>query len=100
MCLLTLLGFRSSTNYYIWEFETGELVRKFDRSGHKVEIVDWTPDGKYLATAGNDPFIRFFQNIRYSSGPSSINSIGSSRRRSGGVFGLQYRWFNDGFSTS
>jgi WD40 repeat protein len=48
-------------NYYIWEFNSGNLVRKFDRSGHKVEIVDWTPDGKYLATAGNDPFIRFFR---------------------------------------
>jgi len=48
-------------NYYIWEFESGKLVTKFDRSGHKVEIVNWTPDGKYLATAGQDPFIRFFR---------------------------------------
>lgn len=48
-------------NYFVWEFDSGKLVSKFDRSGHKVEIVDWTPDGKYLATAGNDPFIRFFR---------------------------------------
>ncbi len=48
-------------NYWIWDFETGKLKEKFDRSGHKVEVVNWSPDGKYLATAGNDPFIRFFR---------------------------------------
>ena len=48
-------------NYFIWNYETSKLEKKFNRSGHKVEIVDWTPDGKYLATAGNDPFIRFFR---------------------------------------
>ena len=46
---------------YVWDFETGDLIDTFDRSGHKVEVVEWTPDGQYLVTAGNDPFIRFFR---------------------------------------
>ncbi|MEM1127886.1 MAG: hypothetical protein AAGI71_14630 [Bacteroidota bacterium] len=48
-------------NVHLWDWETGELLRVFDRSGHKIEIVEWTPDGQYLATAGNDPFIRLFR---------------------------------------
>ncbi|MEM6286059.1 MAG: PQQ-binding-like beta-propeller repeat protein [Bacteroidota bacterium] len=46
---------------HVYAFPSGELVRRFDRSGHKIETVQWTPDGQYLATAGNDPYIRFFR---------------------------------------
>lgn len=48
-------------NVHVMTFPGGEVLRRFDRSGHKVEIVEWTPDGQYIVTAGNDPFIRFFR---------------------------------------
>ena len=46
---------------HVVAFPSGKLLKRFNRSGHKIEIVEWTPDGQYLVTAGNDPFIRFFR---------------------------------------
>ncbi|MEL6771464.1 MAG: PQQ-binding-like beta-propeller repeat protein [Bacteroidota bacterium] len=46
---------------HVYSFPEGELLRRFDRSGHKIEVATWTPDGQYIVTAGNDPFIRFFR---------------------------------------
>ena len=50
-----------SGDVYIFDAHTGEELERFDRSGQKIEVVEWTPDGRYLATAGNDPFIRIFR---------------------------------------
>ncbi|MEM1042224.1 MAG: PQQ-binding-like beta-propeller repeat protein [Bacteroidota bacterium] len=46
---------------HLYAFPSGELVRRFDRSGHKIESVQWTPDGQYLVTVGNDPYLRMFR---------------------------------------
>ena len=46
---------------YVYEFPSGDLVQRFDRSGHKIESVQWTPDGQYLLTVGNDPYLRVFR---------------------------------------
>ncbi len=46
---------------YLFDFETGRILANFDRSGHKIEVVVFTPDGRYIVSAGNDPFIRFFR---------------------------------------
>jgi WD40 repeat protein len=45
----------------LYAFPSGDLVHRFDRSGHKIESVQWTPDGQYLVTVGNDPYLRMFR---------------------------------------
>lgn len=42
---------------YVWDAETGDLVRRFDHTGRKIEVVNWTPDGRYLLTAGYTNYI-------------------------------------------
>ncbi len=46
---------------FLWDFETGELVREWNTSGRKVETLAFTPDGNYLLSAGNDPYIRVYR---------------------------------------
>jgi WD40 repeat protein len=46
---------------WVYAFPSGELVKRFDRSGHKIESLQWTPDGAYLMTVGNDPFLRMYR---------------------------------------
>ncbi|GAB5476097.1 MAG: hypothetical protein Mars2KO_41960 [Maribacter sp.] len=46
---------------FVWEIESGKLIREFNTSGRKIETVTFTPDGKYILTAGNDPYIRMYR---------------------------------------
>ncbi|MEO0731746.1 MAG: WD40 repeat domain-containing protein [Bacteroidota bacterium] len=48
---------------FIWEFATRKLLRgePINHSGRKIETVLFHPSGDYLATAGNDPYIRVFR---------------------------------------
>ena len=46
---------------HVVAFPSGEVIRRFNRTGLKVEIVEWTPDGEYLVMAGHDPFIHFYR---------------------------------------
>lgn len=52
-----------SGDVYLFDAHTGAELKRFDRTGQKLEVVEWTPDGRYLATAGNDPFIRIFRTV-------------------------------------
>lgn len=38
---------------YIYDLETGELVRRFNKSGQKTETVAWSLDGSHLLVAGH-----------------------------------------------
>jgi WD40 repeat protein len=42
----------------VFDAATGELKRLFNHSGSKLETLRFTPDGRYLYAAGNDPYIR------------------------------------------
>lgn len=46
---------------YVWEVESEKLIRHFNTTGRKIETIDFTPDGRYLLTAGNDPYIRILR---------------------------------------
>lgn len=46
---------------YLWRFSDGELVKKFNHTGKKVEIVDFSPNGQYLFTAGHDRSIFIYR---------------------------------------
>ncbi len=46
---------------YVWEVASGRKIRQFNNTGQKIETIDFTPDGKYLLTAGNDPYIRILR---------------------------------------
>ncbi len=46
---------------FLWDLETGKLLRKWNTSGRKVETLAFTPDGNYILSAGNDPYIRIYR---------------------------------------
>ncbi|MEO1051884.1 MAG: WD40 repeat domain-containing protein [Bacteroidota bacterium] len=46
---------------FLWEVESGKLIRKFNHTGKKVESVTWHPNGQYLAFAGHDPHIYVYR---------------------------------------
>ena len=38
---------------YLFDVESGDLLRRFNKSGQKTETVEWTKDGRYLLVAGH-----------------------------------------------
>jgi WD40 repeat protein len=61
-------GGTSRGNCYLWEVESGKLLKMFNHTGKKIESVSWHPNGQYIAHAGHDPFIyvyRFTDIISY-----------------------------------
>jgi WD40 repeat protein len=42
----------------VWRLKDGELVRRLNFTGQKVETLAFSPDGQYLLYAGHDPHIR------------------------------------------
>ena len=48
-------------NVLVWDWKEEKLVRRFNSSGMKIEIVDWAPTGKYLVTGGFDNYLRIYR---------------------------------------
>jgi len=46
---------------YLWEWESGELLKAFNQTGKKIESVSWHPNGQYIAHAGHDPYIYVYR---------------------------------------
>jgi len=46
---------------YLWEWESGKLLKKFNHTGKKIESVSWHPNGQYIAHAGHDPYIYIYR---------------------------------------
>lgn len=46
---------------YLWEWESGELVKTFNHTGKKIESISWHPNGQYIAHAGHDPYIYVYR---------------------------------------
>ena len=42
----------------VWELATGKRIALINHTGRKVEAVDWSKDGRFLAVAGHDDHIR------------------------------------------
>jgi WD40 repeat protein len=49
-----------SGDVYVWRVADGELMRRFNQTGRKIESIDWTKDSRFLVTAGHETAIRFF----------------------------------------
>ena len=54
-------GGTSRGNVYLWEWETGKLLKMFNHTGKKIESVAWHPNGDYIAHAGHDPWIYIYR---------------------------------------
>ena len=48
-------------NVYLWNWKKGELLRKFNHTGKKIESISWHPNGAYIAHAGHDPYIYVYR---------------------------------------
>lgn len=46
---------------FIWNIQSGELVRKMNYRGRKVESLCWHPNGNYLVTSGHGPYLNIFR---------------------------------------
>ena len=46
---------------YLYDVESGELLRRFNKTGQKTETVTWTKDGRYLLVAGHSTWIDFYR---------------------------------------
>lgn len=54
-------GGTSRGNSYLWDWQSGELLKMFNHTGKKIESVAWHPNGQYIAYAGHDPFIYVYR---------------------------------------
>ena len=46
---------------YLYDAATGDLLRRFNKSGQKTETVEWTKDGRHLLVAGHGTTIDFYR---------------------------------------
>lgn len=54
-------GGTSRGNAYLWEWQSGKLLKAFNHTGKKIESVSWHPNGRYIAHAGHDPYIYVYR---------------------------------------
>ena len=54
-------GGTSRGNIYLWEWQSGKLLKTFNHTGKKIESIAWHPNGQYIAHAGHDPYIYVFR---------------------------------------
>lgn len=50
-----------SGTMYLWEWQSGKLLRSFNHTGKKIETVSWHPRGDYIAMTGHEPYIRVYR---------------------------------------
>jgi len=48
-------------NVYLWEWQSGKLLKMFNHTGKKIESIAWHPNGNYVAHAGHDPYIYLYR---------------------------------------
>jgi WD40 repeat protein len=48
-------------NGYLWDVQSGKLLKMFNHTGKKIESVSWHPNGRYIAHAGHDPYIYIYR---------------------------------------
>jgi WD40 repeat protein len=73
---LLLEGFASAANdklVKIWDAQTGKEIRTLTGNTDEVWILDWSPDGKYLASGSKDNTIKIWD---VASGRTLQNIIG------------------------
>ena len=46
---------------FVWEWQSGNLVKRFNYRGRKTESLCWHPGGDYLVTSGHGPYINIFR---------------------------------------
>ncbi len=51
----------SRGNCYLWEWQSGKLIKIFNQLGKKIESVAWHPNGKYIAYVGHDPYVYVYR---------------------------------------
>jgi WD40 repeat protein len=54
-------GGTSRGNTYLWDWQSGELLKMFNHTGKKIESIAWHPNGEYIAHAGHDPYIYVYR---------------------------------------
>lgn len=48
-------------NIFMWDWQSGKLLKHFNHTGRKIESISWHPNGRYIAHAGHDPYIYVYR---------------------------------------
>jgi len=70
-------------NAILWELESGRLIKKFGVNEKAIIASKFSPDGKYVATAGGDRMLRLWET-------SSGELIRTYKGQSGSIFTLDF----------
>ena len=52
---------RDRGTVYLWDAATGELLRRFNHTGKKIESITFHPGGDYVVYAGHDPYVHVYR---------------------------------------
>lgn len=66
---------------YLYDVESGDLLRRFNKTGQKTETVTWTKDGRYLLVAGHSTYIDFYRTEQLLDPETGNDSIPYAYRR-------------------
>ncbi len=46
---------------FLWEWETGKLIRVINYTGRKIESIAWHPSGEFLVSSGHGPYLTVYR---------------------------------------
>lgn len=78
---------------YFYDAATGDFLKRLNKTGEKVETVEWTKDGKYVLASGKSDVIDFFE-VQYALDPTLGNSAVPISMRIAMSDQLEYMHFN------
>lgn len=78
---------------YFFDAKTGEYLRRINKTGQKIETVEWTKDSKYVLTSGKGNVIDFF-NVEHALDTSLNNGSVPIAMRVPLTDQLEYMHFN------
>ncbi|NND07869.1 MAG: WD40 repeat domain-containing protein [Saprospiraceae bacterium] len=59
---------------YVWDWQEGKLIKRFNYRGRKVESLCWHPNGDYLVTSGHGPYINIFRKSEILQAPKEVQA--------------------------
>ncbi len=59
---------------YVWDWQAGKLIKRFNYRGRKVESICWHPNGDYLVTSGHGPYINIFRKSEILQAPKEVQA--------------------------